>query len=401
MSTFRQLALTLFLLLLAARPAQAHTLSESHSLWEIRGGDIDMVMTIPLVELQRLSPGGDVPDDDAVKKYLADRIYPLSAGTRCSLIPPIESLSATSGFRKYDFTFKCPASARLQIRFGAFFDVVRSHTNFAEIQNASTGDFTEQLITVDRQTIDVQDSQSGPLQSASFFDFVGMGIMHIFTGVDHMSFLLGLVLICRRLRDLVFVVSGFTVGHSLTLALAVTGVLRPHAEYIDALVALTIVLIGAENIAEQTRRPGIVAGVLGGAMGLMALGRYFGFGDLPALLFLGGGIFTSNYLMITGRLADAGRVRTMITVVFGLIHGFGFASNLLEMQLPANRLAELLLGFNLGVEIAQLTLVLSVTGLAAVLIRMKLTLPRAAVVDVASSFLVGIGTFWFITRSYG
>ena len=89
--------------------------------------------------------------------------------------------------------------------------------------------------------------------------------MHIFTGVDHMSFLLGLVLISRRLRDLVFVVTGFTIGHSLTLALAVTGVIRPHAEYIDALVALTIALIGAENIAVQTQRPG--AGGPGGRAG--------------------------------------------------------------------------------------------------------------------------------------
>ena len=105
--------------------------------------------------------------------------------------------------------------------------------------------------------------------------------------------------------------------------------------------------------------------------------------------------------MITGRLADAGRVRTMITMVFGLIHGFGFASNLLEMQLPANRLAELLLGFNLGVEIAQLTLVLGVTGLAMSLVRLKLPVPRPVVVDVASSFLVGLGVFWFVTRSYG
>jgi len=62
--------------------------------------------------------------------------------------------------------------------------------------------------------------------------------------------------------------------------------------------------------------------------------------------------------MITGALADAGKFRTMITMVFGLIHGFGFASNLLQMQLPTNRLAELLVGFNVGVEIAQLTLVL-------------------------------------------
>src|SRR6202012_2726852 len=113
----------------------------------------------------------------------------------------------------------------------------------------------EQLITNEHQTIDVTGGEGGRLKNASFLEFIRMGMMHIFTGIDHMSFLLGLVLISRRLRDLVFVVSGFTLGPSPTLALAVTGVIRPHAEYIDALVALTIVLIGAENIAEQTRRP--------------------------------------------------------------------------------------------------------------------------------------------------
>src|SRR6202035_575604 len=77
---------------------------------------------------------------------------------------------------------------------------------------------------------------------------------HIFTGVDHMSFMLGLVPISRRVRDLLFVVTGFTIGHSLTLALAVTGTLRPHPEFIDALVAFTIAMIGAENLATGTTR---------------------------------------------------------------------------------------------------------------------------------------------------
>jgi hypothetical protein len=138
----------------------------------------------------------------------------------------------------------------------------------------------------------------------------------------------------------------------------------------------------------------------GGSLALMALGSAFGFGELPALLMLGAGLFTSNYLMISGRLADPGRFRMMITLVFGLIHGFGFASNLLEMQLPTGRLAELLVGFNLGVEIGQLTLVLGVTALVLLVSKLKLATPRAITVDVASSFLVGLGVFWFVTRSY-
>jgi hypothetical protein len=91
----------------------------------------------------------------------------------------------------------------------------------------------------------------------------------------------------------------------------------------------------------------------------------------------------------------------VITLVFGLIHGFGFAASLLEMQLPPKRLAELLVGFNFGVEIGQLTLVLAVTGLALALTKMKLAPPRAIVVELASSCLVGLGVFWFVSRSFG
>ena len=115
---------------------------------------------------------------------------------------------------------------------------------------------------------------------------------------------------------------------------------------------------------------------------------------------LGAGLFTANYLMISGRLRDAGRLRILITLVFGLIHGFGFAADLLELQLPPGRLAELLVGFNIGVEIGQLTLVAGATLLIAILAKAKLTLPRPIVVDAASAFLVALGIFWFVSRSY-
>jgi len=264
----------------------------------------------------------------------------------------------------------------------------------------ASGAFTEKLITNEVQVVEVS-GESEQLSQAGFLDFMHMGVMHIFTGVDHMAFLVGLVLISRRLRDLVFVVTGFTIGHSATLALAVTGVLRPHAEYIDALVALTIALIGAENIAVAIRKPNIVAAAVGGTLGLMVLLRVLGIGDLPLFLLLGAGLFSGSYLILSGNLTEAGRLRLLITLIFGLIHGFGFAANLLEMQLPPDRLLELLVGFNLGVEVGQLTLVLSLTALAALAMRLKVAPPRPIVVDVASSVLVAMGMFWFIQRSFG
>jgi hypothetical protein len=188
-------------------------------------------------------------------------------------------------------------------------ELIPSHTDFAQVQNAETGEFVEQLFTLEHQTIDVTGGETEHLKNARFSEFVLMGVMHIFTGIDHMSFLLGLVMISRRVRDLMLVVTGFTIGHSLTLALAVTGVLRPHGEYIDALVALTIALIGAENVVALNKRPTAVSLIAGGSLAIMMLLRWAGWGELPVLLLLGAGLFCANYLMISGNMRDAGRLR--------------------------------------------------------------------------------------------
>ena len=270
--------LLVFLLGFAAAPALAHTRSESDSVWEIDGKRVDVTVTFAVAESKPLSRDGAQPSDEVMRRYLAEWVYPISQGRRCDLDPPVEVLSAQPGFRKFDMTYACPDSQKLEVHSGAFSDLTPSHVDFAQIQNAGTGEFTEQLITRDRATVAVS-GEGGELQEASFLDFVRMGVMHIFTGVDHMSFLLGLVLISRRLKDLVFVVTGFTIGHSLTLALAVTGVLRPHAEYIDALVALTIALIGAENLAVATGRAGSVATVTASGLLIMAAASLAGVGD--------------------------------------------------------------------------------------------------------------------------
>jgi hypothetical protein len=149
-----------------------------------------------------------------------------------------------------------------------------------------------------------------------------------------------------------------------------------------------------------TGKPGIVAAGMGGMLLLMAIGHMLGMGGLPTLLLLGAGLFAANYLMISGHLQNAARVRLVVTLVFGLIHGFGFAADLLEMKLPTERLAELLVGFNMGVEIGQVTLVLSVLAIVAIMMKLKLALPRPLVVDVCSAALVGIGLYWFLGRSY-
>ncbi len=391
---------TWLVLWLLVGTAGAHTRSQSHSAWLIDGASVHVAFTVPDLEAARLTADAAMPDDTRILSYLQPRVVALAHGEPCPTAQPARTVAAAPGFHRAEFAFSCPDAGDLSLRSTAFFDLVPSHTNYAQIQTAG-GDFFEQLLTADAPAVSI----SGPdsrrrLQDAGFLKFVSMGIMHIFTGADHMSFLVGLVLISRRLRDLIFVITGFTLGHSLTLALAVTGIIRPHAAYIDALVALTIALIGAENVAATTHRPGLVALWTGGALLFMTGLRLAGIGVLPPLLLLGAGLFSSNYLLVSGHLRDAGRVRLIVTLVFGLIHGFGFAADLLESRLPAGRLAELLLGFNLGVEIGQLTLVVALTLVTAFLVRRRWSPSRPLVADVVAPSLVGIGVYWFVSRSF-
>jgi len=394
----RRVVLALGCLAFAAG-AHAHTKSETDTVWTVSGSTVHMTDDLPLVEANRLAPpGSGPPSDAAVSAYLGDHVSVTSRGRPCPRSGTVRALAATEQFRRFEATFQCPTSEGIVLHSSAFFEKVPSHITLAQIQTDS-GDFVEQIFTRDHQSVDASASAGSPLQSAGFLTYVAMGVMHIFTGVDHMCFLLGLVLLSRRLRDLAFVVTGFTLGHSVTLALAVTGVVRPHPEFIDALVALTIAVVAAENVALASGRPRIVAGGLFGLLLLMALGHVAGWIVLPASLLLGAALFCSCYLLMSGHLHDAARLRLIVTLVFGLIHGFGFAAGLLEMKLPSNRLAELLVGFNLGVEIGQLTVVTGILLLVAVLVRLRLALPRPIVVDTASAGLVGIGLYWFFSRS--
>lgn len=392
-------AAILFLSFFFSALAQAHTKSETYTVWHIAGSSVRATWSVPMVEADRLGKGGARASNDDVANYLGTRVWVSSKAGKCALSGSVRAVAATEQFRRFELAWECGNSEDIELHSDAFFELVPSHVTLAQIE-LETGDLIEQMITADHRTLSLAGGEENEIRNASFLDYMKMGVMHIFTGVDHMSFLLGLVLISRRARDLAFVITGFTLGHSATLALAVTGILRPHAEYIDALVALTIALIGAENIAVATRKPEVISIGVFSLLAVMAIASVAGFGSLPASLLAGAALFGASYLMMSGHLYDAARLRLVVTLVFGLIHGFGFAADLLEMRLPPERLAELLIGFNLGVEVGQLTLVFTLLGIVLLLSKVKISLPRPIVVDVLSSALVALGMYWFISRSF-
>ena len=175
--------------------------------------------------------------------------------------------------------------------------------------------------------------------------FAASGVHHILIGPDHLLFLIGLLLLGGSLRQLVLVVSAFTVAHSMTLSLAVFRILAPPGWLIEPAIALSIVYVGADNLTVRGGRD----------------------------------------------------VRAWIAFAFGLIHGFGFASVLREMDLPPRALGWSLLSFNLGVEAGQLLVVIPVAS-ALALIRTKSARVGRQVAVAGSVVVIAAGAFWFIQR---
>jgi hypothetical protein len=401
--------------------AAAHTRSESLATWTVQGAEVRASLTVPEVEALRLA--ATPPSDAEVAAYLVQHLGASVGDQPCTPLGTPLTPPASRGFRRVELQWRCAAAAGITLQSSAFYELAPTHVMLARVKVGDS--FSEQLLTSEHRSIVLagaghsrhaapepaaarQAPQGGSrevaephsLESASFLDYVAMGLAHIVTGPDHIAFLLGLVLISRRFRDLALVVTGFTLGHSATLALAVTGWLRPAPALIDVMIALTIGLVGAENMVVAARRAGTIALATGALLLAMALARLAGLGRLPTGLLLGAALFAPCYLLLASRLVDAAPLRALVTSVFGLIHGFAFANDLIELELPTGRLAGLLFGFNIGVEIGQLLIVAALLGAAALLVRLKLALPRPPVVEATSAALVGLSLFWIVGRTY-
>lgn len=188
--------------------------------------------------------------------------------------------------------------------------------------------------------------------------FVVSGIEHIMIGPDHILFLVGLLLLGGTFAKLALIVTAFTIGHSITLSLAALDILSPPAYFIEPLIALTIVVVGADNLLVLRARLAPVAPV-----------------------------------------SPAADIRAWLAAIFGLIHGFGFAYVLKEFGLPQAALGWSLFAFNLGVEIGQLLIVVVVAG-ALILLRRHSAGAARLVATLGSIAVIAAGVYWFIERVF-
>jgi hydrogenase/urease accessory protein HupE len=179
-----------------------------------------------------------------------------------------------------------------------------------------------------------------------------LGVEHILTGFDHLSFVLALVLIVGFNRRLIWTVTAFTIAHSITLALATLGVIHVPGPPVEATIALSIVFVAGELVQQQRGREGL-----------------------------------------------ASRKPWLIAFTFGLLHGLGFAGALAQIGLPANSIPLALLFFNIGVEIGQLMFIaaaFAATRILFIAAANRIDLRRSAIIP---AYLIGgVASYWVIER---
>jgi len=181
--------------------------------------------------------------------------------------------------------------------------------------------------------------------------FLAAGIEHIFLGYDHIAFLIAIILWTSRLWPVVKAVTAFTIAHSITLSLAAFDIVRIPSAIVEPAIAASIIYVAVENF--MTRE--------------------------------------------TGK-------RWREAFLFGLVHGFGFASALQELGLPKIKLITALAAFNFGVEIGQVAIVATVFVSLSALDRWQISgtskpVRNPALVHAVSFAIALLGSYWFVSRT--
>ena len=391
-----------FIVTTTSSQAHSHNRSQSFSDWEITDNIATAVFTAKSREITRLQSQSNQSLDTLLVGHLISAISVSQDSLPCSSTEVVRPIPSALGYVRVRLVFDCGASlGDISISINSFFNVASSHVHYANM--SLNGEPSYQYLFTNKQR---QHEITNQLATSShWFDsitqFVLIGIEHIFGGIDHIAFLLALLLLLRSLKVLVWMVTGFTLGHSITLALAALGWIIPDLDIVEAAIGFTIALVAVQNIAVLTgNHRQITYFSVAGLLLIVLINLIWNIG-LSALSGLGLALFTLAYLWNSADEHLSANLRLVTSVIFGLIHGFGFASALTETGLANTQLLPALLGFNLGIELGQIVIIAVVWALLQQIRQSRFLTDTRLVIDLVSAALCGLGLYWFIGRSYG
>ena len=385
------------LLILCSILSEAHDRSESYSRFSFttneQGMAIQVTGSIKQDIFNNLNAASRFQSYESLVDYLGTAINP---GSSCKLNNPVEvNENISLGVLKFAWAFQCLQIPET-ISVSLFQDLGVTHTHIA--RGVVDGESVPEFMFASNQdawVIGLPGERN--VNQSSYFGYFKSGVEHILSGWDHLTFLLGLLLLFTG-RFLVIAITGFTIGHSLTLGLGAMNVLRVHSEIIETLIGFSILLLAVEYFIKHTFEIDKLAKNL--ALSLCAFLPLTVFGDLDLILIIGLALFLTFYLSLTNHYSNLW-LPLLITIFFGLIHGLGFASSIAESGIPQDRLVPIILSFNIGVEVGQLAVAFALLALIKITKMYFHSSYFHYLHGAMGAFVFSMGTFWFISRAMG
>ena len=398
-SSFRIISgLLVILLFTFSLDVFSHQRSESYSKWSVEEDEnhtlVNVAFTIRLSNLNKLEGPLVGEWEDRISAYI---ISSFTTDSDCLQESKHRVMtSRTDDIFKVSWTLSCNQMLE-EIKTNVFFDRDPTHSHIARyIYDLNLS--TEKLFTTQTKAWNLKDIYSSKESSvnSSFKEYVLLGIKHISTGYDHLAFLFGLLLLNQRLKRLVLAITGFTLGHSLTLSLAVLDLVRPVNSFIEALIGFSIALLGLEFLIRHSKSNSTYVKNISYFLFLFLLLYFIFSGGSNSLGLVGLFVFSFCYLTLVSKNLSS-FFSLFIASIFGLIHGFGFGGFLFDVGFSEDNILKTLFGFNLGVEIGQLMamslFILIIFGIS------KLDIKNKEYINpLLATFLVTLGTYWFVYR---
>lgn len=376
---WRWLALGLWLSLGLASTASAHKASDAYltvqvdsqaapeaalsGQWDIALRDLEQPLNLDRDNNAQITWGELRSQRDTLARYAFQRLALTLDGHACTLRDTglLVDEHTDGGYAVLQFAARCPGATRaprsLQAHYSLFAELDPQHRGLLRLAVDGVSRSAVFSPATATQTFEL----AAPSRWAQFSTYLVEGAWHIWIGFDHILFLVSLllpaVLVWRRRRwqpvarlrdavvDVLKIVSAFTLAHSITLSLAALGLIALPSRLVESAIAASVVLAALNNL----------------------------------------------YPVVEGR-------RWVVAFVFGLIHGFGFASVLADLGLPQGALALALVGFNLGVELGQLAIVAAFLPLAYLLRATRFY--RWGVLGAGSAVIVLLAALWFTERAF-
>jgi hydrogenase/urease accessory protein HupE len=355
-----------FFFLLVATPAlRAHSIFSSSANAVVHDDRIELELTLSsLSAIRFIDGGGKLPpitpenfgDYEPMLKEKAPELFRLTVGGETLPLTSSAIKSTLDDDVIFTLNFPRPGAGPLRLIGNYVHFLVNTHVGTLVVKTPDDVVLGWSPLTIDGRILDVTlppigasgTTHPAPAASPSFPTFLKLGLHHILIGYDHLLFLFGLIVVCRRFATIALIVTCFTLAHSITLALAAFEIVTLSPGIIEPFIAASIVFVGVENLVLRGREP---------------------------------------------------KRRWLVTFAFGLVHGFGFAGALQEVGhgLSGRELVLPLFSFNLGVELGQLA-VAALCLPVLFLLRRNEKFNRYGAVFV-SSVVALAGAYWLLQRT--